>query len=131
MAGDLRLGKKIKINKRTVTVSEICAGDLRKILAAGADLESMAPLQVVDLLAPMVCDLSPEEFDAAGISALMEIWDAFREVNPGFFELARRTGLTGKIQDLAELIQQKILIIWNEVCADLSDGDTSTPPDTD
>ena len=126
---DLRLEKKIS-SKRTITVSEICAGDLRKILAAGADLETMNPAQIVDLLAPMVCDLPPDDFDAAGVSVLLQIWDAFREVNPGFFDLARRTGLSGKIQEMIELVQQKILIIWNEVSADLSDGDMPAPLDT-
>ena len=131
---DLRLHETITVGSRQVTLYELTAGDLRNLFQSGLDeksLESLDPQQLVETLAPLVCDLDSAEIWQVGLSGLTQMYDALVRVNPGFFDLARRAGLTEMAQEQIDKIRAAAWQIWSEVSVALSDEDTSTPLDTD
>lgn len=125
----MRLSKTITAGNCEITVYEVTGGDFLSLLKRGVDIETMAPADLMETIIPMVCDRSVDEISQYGMSTLLDAWDAVMEVNPAFFELARRTGLTEMAQEKIDAIRQMLLTIWNEVSAGLSGGGTSMPQD--
>ena len=127
----MRQIKTVQLGDRQVTVSELRAKDIRQLLVISDDLENMEMDTILETVLPMICDLSSEEFDELGISSLMTLWDAAREVNAAFFELARRTGLTETanqfLAELKSLIEQGL----KDASAALSNEGTQAPQNTD
>ena len=127
----MRLSKTVKIGDRQVTVSELRAGDIRMLLAMGEEIENMDLDTAIQTVLPMICDLSAEDFDELGLSSLMALWDAAKEVNAAFFDLARRAGLTETAQQLITELKSWIEQGLSDASAVLSSADTQTPPTTD
>jgi len=125
-----RLEKQVDLGDRTVTVREITVGTLRALLVSGRKLEEMAPQDLIQTLLPLVCDLDLADIDDLVLSELVSLWDALVAVNPGFFELARRTGLNRIAAEQLNTVKETLWAIWNEAFADSSAGATSTPPNT-
>lgn len=99
----MRKTKTIKIDDREITIKELRVKDIRQLMdqAGGGDFGLS---RIGDLL-PMVTDLEPEALDDMAPSEIKTLWDAFREVNAVFFDLAARAGV-GKV--LAAEIQKSL-----------------------
>lgn len=131
----MRLTKTVQLGDRQVTVYELRAKDIRHLLALGEDLENMGMDTAIETVLPMICDLGPKEFDELGMSSMLTLWDAAREVNAAFFDLARRAGLTETAKQVAAELTAD-LKAWidqglKDASAGLSAGDTQTPQTTD
>ena len=127
----MRHKKTAQLGDRRVTVSELRAKDIRHLLSMGDDLENMDLDTAIQTVLPMICDLSAEDFDELGLSSLMALWDAAREVNAAFFDLARRAGLTETAEKLLAEMKGWIEQGLTDASAVLSAGDTQTPQSTD
>ena len=126
----MRLSKTVTLGDREVTVRELRAKDIRRILEMAEAIEDMDLDAAVEHILPMVCDLPPAELDEMGLSALMVLWDAAREVNAAFFDLARRAGLTETAEKILAEMKGWIEQGLTDASAALSSGDTQTPPTT-
>jgi hypothetical protein len=126
-----RSKKEISLGDRTVTIQEISVGDLRTLMVSGHKIEEMAPQDLIQTLLPLVCNLSLAELDDLLLSELVTLWKALVDINPGFFELARMTGLSRMAAEQLETVKETLLEILKEDFADLSAEGTPTPPNTD
>lgn len=127
----MRHKKTVQLGDRQVTVSELRAKDIRQLLSMGEELENMDLDTAIETVLPMVCDLDPKEFDELGLSALISLWDAAKEVNAAFFDLARRAGLTETAERLLAEMKGWIEQGLTDASAVLSAADTQTPQSTD
>lgn len=127
----MRRKKTIQLEDRKVTVYELRVRDIRQILSMDEKVEEMDIDTVVSTVLPMVCDLGPGEFDRMGLSSLMSLWDAAREVNAAFFDLARRAGLGEIVEQVLDEMKISIAQSLTDASAALSAGDTPTPQSTD
>ena len=114
----MRKIKTIKIDGREIRVKELRVKDIRRLLdQAGAEDFSLARLGEA---LPMATDLAPADIDDMAPSEIKVLWEAFREVNAVFFDLAARAGIA---KTLAATLRQSL----TEAFADLSSADTPTP----
>lgn len=111
----MRKTKTIKIDDREIAIKELRVKDIRRLMDQAGDGD-FGFSRIGDLL-PMVTDLDPAALDDMAPSELKTLWDAFREVNAVFFDLAARAGV-GKA--LAAEIRKSL----TEAFAGLSSGDT-------
>lgn len=127
----MRNKKTVQIGDRQVEVVELRPKDIRQIFSLGEEIEDMDLDTIIQTVLPLVCDLPPEEFDEMGLSSVLAIWDAAREINTAFFDLARRAGLTEMANQFLDDMKSWIAQGLTDVSADLSASDTPTPPNTD
>lgn len=127
----MRHKKTVLLGDQKITVYELRAKDIRQILSLGEDVEDMDLATAIQTVLPLICDIAPGDFDEMGLSSLMTLWDAAREVNDAFFDLARRAGLTETakqyLDDMKSWIEQGL----TDASAAWSAGDTPRPPNTD
>ena len=86
----MRKRKTIKVDDLEITVFEVIIEDLISVKLP----ESMADLQtnLSDLL-PRCTDLTVDQIKKMAPSDLVQIWEAFREVNDVFFSLAKKLNI--------------------------------------
>ena len=117
----MRKMKTVKIDDREITVKELRVKDIRRIMEQ-AEAENFSMAAVGDLL-PLAVDLDPAAVEDLAPSEIKILWEAFREVNGAFFDLAARVGV-GKA--LAAEIEKSL----TEAFAGLSSAATPAPPTT-
>jgi hypothetical protein len=100
----MRKTKTIKIDDKEITVKELRAKDVRKILSIGETLGEDI-LKDIERLLPLAFDIKPDEFEELAPSEIQLLWDAFKEVNAIFLAVIGRLGIT---QTFGNLIQKHL-----------------------
>lgn len=122
----MRLRKTIKLDDREITVYELRAKDLRKLmiertnqLVEGADILTLLQEDL-----SLACDLPTREFEELAPSEIKTIWDAFKEVNAVFLNALRDAGLL-------ELLRKATFADLSAALPGSSSAGTSAPGPTD
>lgn len=122
--------KTIKIDDKEITVQELRVKDIRTLLDEAQGLSSLdiSILQgKADELFPMATTLAPSEIDDMAPSELLQVWEAFREVNAPFFGLLNRSGLIEAAKrNIAQAVRQTLTI----PSVSSSPGGTENPGNT-
>jgi|GEM_PF-1337651 len=120
----MRRTKIVKIDNREITVKELRAKDIRKLLEEMERLEKTGdPMEKLDELLPLATDLKVRDLEELAPSELKVLWEAFREVNADFLALTGRLGI-GKA--LVNSLQKSL----KDSLADLLSAGTPAPGDT-
>lgn len=119
----MRKQKTIKIDEKEITVRELRVKDIRDIIEQGDKIVSGGLEQIEEIL-PLATDLTLSQIEDMAPSELQTIWNAFREVNAAFFDLAAKTGI-------AEALKSSILKDLTALFVASSDQATENPGNMD
>ena len=124
----MRKRKIVKINDKEFTVKELAVKDIREIWEeVGGEGDLAGIKKLVEQHMPKVTDATLEDFKNMTPSEIMELVDAFKEVNSAFFEMARSLGLGRMIEE----IKPAIIRDFTGLYARSSKQDTPESGDTD
>ena len=89
----MRKQKTIKIDDKEITIRELRIKDILEIIDNIGE-ESFSDIQgQIETFLPRVTDIKMGDLRDMAPSEIMGIYDAFREVNRDFFDIARSAGL--------------------------------------
>lgn len=100
----MRKSKKVTLGDREITVYELRVKDIRTIVNKASTASENDFSQAAELL-PMVTDLKLTDMEEFSISEIVDLWEAFKEVNDAFFTMAAKLGI-GKM--ISESIQKSL-----------------------
>ena len=86
----VRKSKTIKIDDREITVKELYVKDFKKILKIA---NTLTVTNIFSEIVPIASDLPVEDFDNLAPSEIEYIWNAIKEVNSVFFNVAVKSGM--------------------------------------
>jgi len=136
-----RKTKTLQIDDREVEVRELTVRQIidlvesDKLFSTGEDskeglLGSLSDTLDAHLL-KLCTNIKTEDFLEMAPSDIKEIWNAFREVNATFFDVARQAGLLEAIENIKEEIVKTIKEDFLKLPAGLLKQDTSESSTTD
>jgi len=100
----MRNEKKVTIGDREITVYELRVKDIRMFMNKASSTSEGGFGEAAELL-PLVTNLKPQDMDEFSLSDLVRLWEAFKEINAVFFDMAAKLGI-GQI--LADTIQKSL-----------------------
>jgi len=122
----MRKHKSIKIDDKEITVKELRVKDIVEVFSSGDNAADL--MSKLTILLPRFTDgITPEDLQEMAPSEIKSIYDAFREVNDVFFELALEMGLAGAVEEIKQSIKREFS---GALAGSLSRG-ISVPSSTD
>ena len=115
----MRKIKTLKIDDREITVRELTVKQIMGLFdSAGQGDATTADLAGIlkDKLG-LVTDLALDDMTAMAPSELRQVWDAAKEVNADFFDLARAVGLGQTVDQVLAQLKEALLSDFSSLFA--------------
>lgn len=126
----MRVRKTIKIDEKEITLKEFRVKDVIDILkdaSPDAQAGNGDIVETIKKLLPICSDMTVEDLFAMAPSEIKQVYEAFKEANAVFFEVAQSLGLGSIVQELKNSIRKE----FSGVLADSFSRATSTLSTTD
>jgi len=119
----MRKHKTIKVDDNEITVHELRVRDIRQLMDIGDDMEGKPLADAIPEALKLCTDLPADRLEDMAPSEIQTVWEAFREVNAVFFDLAAKSGM---VDQLKAAFQTHL----TEFAADSSSAAIKTPSTT-
>jgi len=103
----MRKTKTIKIDDKEILIKELRVKDVLELMETSEGQEKSWTDLIKEFL-PRVTNLTIDELTAMAPSEIQQIYDAFKEVNAAFFEMARAVGMDAALTELKTGIQKQL-----------------------